>query len=129
MSTMINNNKEHLKIAHLNISSIAQTTKQLILNDYIIKENIQILSINETYLKQKHKFDLEGYCIYRYDRVDKRKGGAALVIAKSIQHENIQIENDPKSEIVAVKIQINNIEITIVSYYVPPNEKINTELY
>ena len=81
-------------------------SKQIILNDFLIKNNIQILSINETHLKPKHFFELEGYNIYRKDRIDRRKGGVALVIAKSLNQEVLTLSS--QAEIVAVKITFEN---------------------
>jgi hypothetical protein len=56
----VNIYQSFINVAHLNISSITQLSKQLILNDFLIKNNIQIMSMNETHLKPKHIFELEG---------------------------------------------------------------------
>ena len=54
------------------------------------------MSINETYLKEKHKIDLIVCHTYRKDRVGKRKRGLALVISKTFIHEQIEINTSPK---------------------------------
>ena len=79
-----------INISHINISSIIQKTKQIILNDYLINNNIHILSINETHLKQHHNFELTGYKIYRKDRICKKKGGVALAVSIKLKSEELK---------------------------------------
>ena len=111
-----------LNIAHLNIRSIIQKSKQIILNDFLITNNIHIISLNETHLKEKNSFDLIGYKIYRKDREgDKKGGGVALIVANTVNHDEYDVNTDKNTEIIAIKIKIKNTETIIISYYIPPN--------
>ena len=54
----MNNNINILNIAHLNINSLKSIAKQMELNEYLIKTNLDIIALNETNLKKTHNFDL-----------------------------------------------------------------------
>lgn len=117
-----------VKIAHINIQSIKQKHKQLILNDYLIEKDIKILAINETHLNCENKFELNGYTIYRRDRIGKQKGGVSIVVSNTLKSDPIQINSTSDIEIIARKIDLGEKQITFVSYYVPPNQNILTNI-
>jgi exonuclease III len=47
------NQTNHIQIAHININSIKNISKQLELNEFLISKNIDIISLNETNLKNQ----------------------------------------------------------------------------
>ena len=48
------------------------------------KYQIDILALNETFLKTTFKFHLPGYDIYKNDRLVGTKGGVAILVKKGI---------------------------------------------
>ena len=71
-----------LTIAHLNINSIKNISKQLELNNLLLKNSIDILSLNETNLKSNNYLEMKQYNTIRQDNQNRKKGGIALVIKK-----------------------------------------------
>ena len=53
------------------------------LHNYMLENQIDILALNETFLKPKFKFHLPGYDIYKNDRLVGTKGGVAILIKKA----------------------------------------------
>ena len=58
----------------------------------MLENQIDILALNETFLKPKFKFHLPGYDIYKNDRLVGTKGGVAILVKKpSLQTKNGKI--------------------------------------
>ena len=53
------------------------------LQNYQLENQIDILALNETFLKPKIKFHLPGYDIYKNDRLVGTKGGLAILVKKA----------------------------------------------
>ena len=102
---MLNQNLNQLKIAHLNIQSVKNKIEEL--KNYLIINNIDIISLNETMLKSKNIFKINNYNCVRCDRKHKRGGGVCLLIHKSIDYNVIDLNQKDDIEYVAIKI--NNI--------------------
>ena len=58
-----------LKIAHINIRSIS---KKFELQLFLQENEIDILALNETWLKQKDQFQIPNYVMIRKDRPRKK---------------------------------------------------------
>ena len=54
------------------------------LHNYLLENQIDILALNETFLKPKFKFHLPGYDIFKNDRLVDTKGGVAILVKKGI---------------------------------------------
>ena len=54
------------------------------LQNYLLENQIDILALNETFLKPKFKFHLSSYDIYKSDRLVGTKGGVAILVKKAI---------------------------------------------
>lgn len=111
---------DKLNIAHINIRSIKK--KFDVINNFIIKNNVQILCVNETWLKPNQKYiNLPtNYQIIRQDRINRKGGGVAI-----IHHKNIKIQTitkDQTHETIAIKIELNDTtKLNLISTYYPPN--------
>ena len=53
------------------------------LQSYLLENQIDILALNETFLKPQYKFHLRGYEIYKNDRLAGTKGGVAILVKKA----------------------------------------------
>ena len=112
-----------LKIMHLNVQSISNKLKEI--QHHIATEEIDILSLNETWLKPSQKLKMPNYSLVRKDRPSQPHGGVLLAIHKDILYEPINLPGE--EEIVAVKLLKASPEgenITVVSLYNPPDKQV-----
>ena len=85
LSTSFNSSK--LKLAHVNIRSCRNKEVEISL---ILKENdIDILTLNETWLKNNFKLDIPNYTITRKDRPSRQGGGVAILVRNDIKFDII----------------------------------------
>ncbi|RNA31655.1 AP-like endonuclease reverse transcriptase, partial [Brachionus plicatilis] len=118
-----------LKILHINIYSSNSDTKILQLTRLIQIFKIDIISINETFLKPNDPFSLPGFTIVRDDRLQRRGGGTALCIKDSIEfHEIPRLCSATHENIVGVNITIGkNEKLAIFTIYNSPSTVLNDE--
>ncbi|RNA15054.1 AP-like endonuclease reverse transcriptase [Brachionus plicatilis] len=118
-----------LKILHINIHSSNSDTKILQLTRLIQIFKIDIISINETFLKPNDPFSLPGFTIVRDDRLQSRGGGTALCIKDSIEfHEIPRLCSATHENIVGVNITIGkNEKLAIFTIYSSPSTVLNDE--
>ena len=62
-----------MNIVFWNCQGLRPQRKEL--QNYFLENQIDILALNETFLKPKFKFHLPGYDIYKNDRLVGTKGG------------------------------------------------------
>ena len=82
--------KNVIKIAHLNIQSM---NKLLLLKHFLVTNHIDIMLLNETFLKESQLLHIENYEIIRRDRKDRVGGGVCLIIHNTIPHSQISTEH------------------------------------
>ena len=93
------------------------------LQNYLLENQIDILALNETFLKPKFKFHLPGYDIYKNDRLAGTKGGVPILVKKGIivnqewknEHFNVITDN----EAFAIKIELQNGDKIILATICP----------
>ncbi len=121
--------KSKLSIIHINIRSIISTEKKISINNLITKYDPDFISINETFLKPNHSFHIDGYKIYRIDRLYKRGGGTALGVRSTIEGKKIDFSNITKNEY-AIGFQLKTSQTVIISLYIlTSNETLNSSLF
>ena len=69
-----------MNIVFWNCQGLRPKRKEL--QNYLLENQIDILTLNETLLKLKFKFHLPGYDIYKNDRVVGIKGEVAILVKK-----------------------------------------------
>ncbi|CAF0942296.1 unnamed protein product, partial [Brachionus calyciflorus] len=124
----------------INCQSIKNQIKITQIQNLISQYEVDILSLNETFLKTQDELTLKGLKLYREDRVvynsrtkrSKRGGGVALGIRETIISNKIilsdLIDKNEEDEIVGVEIELENKEIlAIFSYYLSPSSSLNSE--
>lgn len=79
-----------------------------------------ILCLQETFLKEKHKFTLAGFHIVRRDRTDRGGGGLVTLIRDTLNYT--EIAGPPGIECIVVKIKTVSNYLTIANVYLPPNQ-------
>lgn len=108
-----------VKICQWNAQGLCNlaTIKQIEL--FVLKENIDILFLVETYLKPHHKFFIHGYSVYRNDRLNSSKGGVAIAIKNSIHHELIAPIDTVSIENICVSSKLNGKTVSFICAYCP----------
>ena len=70
-----------MNIVFWNCQGLRPQRKEL--QNYLLENQIDVLALNETFLKPKFKFHLPGYDIYKNDRLVGTKGGIAILVKKA----------------------------------------------
>ena len=91
----------------------------------MLENQIDILALNEAFLKPKFKFHLPGYDIYKNDRLVGTKGGVAIFVKKGIvvnqewknEHFNVITDN----EAIALEIKLHSGDKVILATIYCPN--------
>ena len=91
----------------------------------MLENQIDILALNETFLKPKIKFHLPGYDIYKNDRLVGTKGGVAILMKKRIivnqEWKNNHFNVITNNEALAIEIELQNGDKVILTAIHCPN--------
>ena len=99
--TKLTNN---LKIAHLNIQSISSKIDEF--SDWIIREHVDIMSINESWLSAGTPLNISSYKVIRKDRASgQTRGGVCLLVHNSLNYKELATPSVFNEECLAVKIE------------------------
>ena len=71
----MDSNGKDLNLMHINIRGLRRNIEELIFT--LEEKKIDVASINETFLKLKHKVTIPGYKIVRKDRSTGQGGGVS----------------------------------------------------
>lgn len=113
-----NSLKKCLRVMHWNAQGITTEPAVSQLELFVHKEKIDIILLNETFLKPKHKFKISKYKVYREDR--KTHGGGVLIaILESIDHKLLPKYKTSDTENISISIKINGRTTIITSAYNP----------
>ena len=103
------------------------------LQNYLLENQINILALNERFLKPKFKFHLPGYDIYKNDRLVCTKGGIAILVKEGIivnqewKNEYFNVITD--NEALAIEIELQNGDKVILATIYCPNENPSSRLF
>ena len=92
------------------------------LQNYLLENQIDILALNETFLKPKFKFHLPGHDTYKNDRLVGTKGGAAILVKKGIivnqewKNEHFNVITDNEALAIEIELQDGN-EVILAAIY------------
>ena len=78
----------HFKLVHLNIRSLCNTAHLTQLKEFLSKTKTEALTLSETLLNTtitNAEIYIEGYTLYRQDRINKRGGGVCAYIRNDIK--------------------------------------------
>lgn len=119
----MNNTVGSVKIIYWNANGVRLKIPELKL--LILKEDIDILLINETHLKNYNAYilNIPGYMMYHTERNDGAKGGTAIIIKQTIDHMQLNEIQTKNLEHTIIKAKIGQQEITLVSAYNSPNRQ------
>ena len=90
------------------------------LQEFLKREGVDIICIQETHLTEAHRFTLRGYELVRYDRADRHKGGIVILVRNTIPAVEVgRSEGD-----LAIRVVLQGREITVINYYCPPDKEL-----
>ena len=120
-----------MNIVFWNCQGLRPKRKEL--QNYLLENQINILALNETFLKPKFKFHLPGYDIYKNDRLIGTKGGVAILVKKGIivnqdwknEHFNVITDN----EALAIEIELQKGDKVILATIYCPNGNPSLRLF
>ena len=120
-----------MNIVFCNCQGLRPKRKEL--QNYLPENQIDILELNETFLKPKLKFHLPGYDIYKNDRLVGSKGGVAILVKKGIA-VNQEWKNDhfnviTNNEALAVETELQNGDKVILAPIYCPNGNPSLRLF
>ena len=115
-----------LGFIHLNIRSLCNQFKLDQLKIFISQTDPDILVITETWLKDcihDSEVSIDGYNLYRTDRVGRKGGGVAVYIKSCLSVTVLKTVSSPHSfELIALKINLSvHNFINVVGLYRPPS--------
>lgn len=113
-------------ILQWNARSLVEASHWAEFKNYVIKNKPLIAAIQETFFRDadsiNYNFNIFGYTLYTKNRNDAaRGGGVALYISNNILHTQIGINHiNPDIEFVAAKIKLAQLDLIVMSLYLPP---------
>ena len=84
--------------------------------------NIDIVCLEETFLKPGVDFNLRGYIVIREDRTDDQKGGLLIAVKDDLSYAKINNINAVGVETQGVQVKTKNGNINIINGYMRPNK-------
>lgn len=115
-------------ISCLNVNSIVTYNKRQLFLDLFQQIKSDIFFLSETHLKPSKKFYINNFNIFRQDRIGKNGGGTAIILNEKIKFRNFR-KHDKSFEASSIEVFLDNIWITLISIYIPPNTNFDIEQF
>ena len=106
-----------LRIAHWNAEGVQR--KKVDLQRFLRENTIDVCCIQETHLKDTHRFFIRGYEIFRQDRQNRPKGGLITLVKNNIPAAETQNSGqaDLDTEFLGVKLVMPDTMLTVLNVY------------
>lgn len=102
-----------------NAQGLKRTEKSQELANYLKRDQMDIICICETFLKERNNFSIDGYECIRRDRTVGRLGGLAILIKSSIKYKQIGCPSTALVECMGIELQNNDKKLIIMNAYLP----------
>lgn len=118
-----------IKILQWNAQGVKSKSNDLL--NLLSVNNVGIALISETFLEDKHSFNIYNFHIERCDRYPNQterniRGGSALLIRNHLGYERINIPGNLSCEVVCIKLYLTQYNfLYIISVYAKPKHKIS----
>ncbi|KAG7188343.1 hypothetical protein KM043_008000 [Ampulex compressa] len=110
---------DRLKVCSWNANGLRGRLGELI--EYLDRNKVDILLLNETKFTNKDKLKIKSYICYRKER-DNSAGGVAILVKATIPHKLLSINTNLTLEAVGIKLPS---DINIISTYRRPSITLN----
>jgi len=114
-----------MKIMHINVRSIRKNGTELMA--VLDKLKIDIVSINETFLRRRLSYDVPGFQMFRRDRPSRGGGGVMILVRNCIQAVQQEL-NGYGNEVVACRVYLGSDQLLFASVYKPPDVALDVNL-
>lgn len=109
-----------LRLVHWNANGLHDQGNEF--RDYIQAEDLDIMCVNETHLKEPRAVKVANYKCYRNDRVGPG-GGTAIYVRSGLSHYVLPVPPLTCIEATAIVLETGRLPIVIVSVYNPPGTR------
>lgn len=116
-----------LKIVSLNVNSLVDSSRKLLLGDFMRDNPAPIYCVQETKLREIHKLHFHGFNILRQNN-PSGINGTAIIIKNNIPIRKFKTKSG-NIEYSSVEAQIQNEWIKIFSYYINTNGKASQSVF
>ena len=106
-----------LRLAHWNAEGVRQ--KKTELQNFLKQNGIDVCTIQETHLTQKHIFYVRGYETYRQDRESRSKGGVVTLVRNTIPSIEIQRSRASDTGFLGVELILPDHHLQVFNIYSP----------
>lgn len=114
-------NKEAMKIATWNCNGKRGRKDELSI--FLQEEEVEIMLLQETRLRQRDALRMTSYQTFRKDRTGQTEGGVAILVKNRYTAREVQVET--QIEVIAVEIMVHGRKlIRIMSAYNKPSNAI-----
>jgi hypothetical protein len=114
---MATHNPLSINVMTWNANSIVP--KKLEFFDFLLENEVDIVLLNETFLKPNIPFSHPNFKSYRLDRTDGAKGGVAIMVKNDIQHLLLPSFNTKVLECIGISVFSSSGPIDFISAYLP----------
>lgn len=114
------------KIHALNVNSIVKVQKRHFLMEYIQRHKPDFLLLSETCLKEKHRFNIDGYEFVRTDAAQGARG-TGILIKGNIDFKIFKFTYPTNFEYTAIILKSGNTKFYIFSIYIHANQLNNVD--
>ena len=98
------------------------------LQEFLRREKVDIICIQETHLSEAHRFFVRGYETFRHDRKNQHKGGLVTLVRNTIPAAEVKrSEENIGTEYLVVKIVTEKKEAFIHNVYCSPDKTLNMD--
>ncbi|KAL3267675.1 hypothetical protein HHI36_024319 [Cryptolaemus montrouzieri] len=118
-------NERNLKLAFWNANSLINKKQELTI--FLEGNRIDIMLINETYLKTTKDFKIRNYTVYRRDREEGKGGGTAILVKRGLEHGELPGTGTKNIEETGIKIKTKRGELKVYSVYKSPTKTLEEE--
>lgn len=108
----------NVQVMHWNAQGITTDSAAAQLEQVLHDKKIDVLLLNETFLKPHHKLQLGGYKIYREDRLT-HGGGVLIAIKSNIVHKLLPKINTTCIENISIQVTIDRRPVIFTAAYNP----------
>lgn len=107
-----------LRIAQFNIQSVVN--KKPLLVKFLQEHNVDICLLNETWLKNSHRFHIPGYNLH-FKNASNEHGGVAILIRPQFKYKPLATTFYDDVQSVAISLTTENGNLSILCVYCPPS--------
>ena len=115
----------NLIICTLNINGIANEHYNL--QEFLKRENVDILLLQETRAPQWYRWRLPGYRTYYTPGPNPGQGGTAVAVRSSVTHSHVNLPPFLTLEATAITLLVNNCVTLVGTVYIPPQRQFDLQ--